>query len=302
MKRALILGIGGQDGSYLADILLEAGWEVHGMHRRSSVDNLSRIAHIRDRVTLHQGDLLDQRSMWEAIRNSECEVIFNEADQDHVGWSKTCPLYSYQVTYGGVALLLELILNWKGGREIKLFQPLSATMFDDCPAPQDETAKLRPNSPYACAKAGAWHLCKHYRREHGIDVRCAILFNHDSPRRGPGYLLQDIAAGRPIRGDLSTVVDIGYAREYMEAAVKIVELPPPQNDLYQHDYVLGTDKPWTIERLLSDKLDVQPPRNYEWNGFKHLVADSSKARINFGWNPKHDAMSVLKMIREARNG
>lgn len=294
MKRALILGIGGQDGSYLADILLEQGWVVHGMHRRSSVDNLARIAHCRDRVKLWQGDLLDLASLVKALDGAEPNVVFNEADQDHVGWSKECALYSASVTYGGVANLLEAI-RWTACRlpiGCKLFQPLSATMFGDCPAPQDELTPLAPNSPYACAKAGAWHLCRHYRREHGLDVRCAIMFNHDSPRRGGEYLLQRIAHGQKIDGDLSTVVDIGYAREYMEAAVKIMELPPPQNDFFQHDYALGTGMGYTIGRLLGD---LAMPVNMG----NCLFANCAKAKRAFGWNPKHDAMSVLGMIREA---
>lgn len=316
MKRALVLGIGGQDGSYLADILVERGVEVHGMLRHSSGDNRRRIGHLDGKVRLHSGDLTDFCSLQRVVIDADPEWVFNEADQDHVGYSKLTPLYSAQVTYGGVANLLEVLrldptlrecedkgrVSW--GR--KLFQPLSATMFGDCPAPQDESTPLNPASPYACAKAGAWHLCRHYRREHGLDVRCAIMYSHDSPRRGGDYLLQRIARGEKIGGDLSTVVDIGYAREYMEAAVRIMELPTADKFFVgaagAHDYVLGTGHGWRIENLVKGNGEVLKG----WENLPNcLLAYRSlsgcKAGKAFGWNPQHDAMSVLKMLKEARD-
>ena len=141
-RRALIFGITGQDGSYLAELLLSRGYEVHGTHRRSSVDNLVRIAGIRDRVTLHRADLADPLSMQRAIQRSDPDECYNLADQDHVGWSHDTPGYSSAITYGAVGTLLELL---KGRERIRFFQPISSTVFgDNPPAPQHEETPLAP--------------------------------------------------------------------------------------------------------------------------------------------------------------
>jgi GDPmannose 4,6-dehydratase len=253
-KRALILGIGGQDGSYLADVLLEQGYEVHGFHRRTSNGNLRRIEHIKDRVTMHQGDLLDANSLIAAVGKCQPDEIYNEADQDSVGWSSVTPSYQMAVTAGAVATLLEEVKVWKeSGFNIKFFQPCSAMIFGD-PAlmyatgrqqsPQNEETPFNPQSPYACAKVAAYHLASHYRREHGMHVCTAIFYNHDSPRRTDEYLLHkickaavNIAAGRQetlALGNLDARVDIGYAKDYMKAAWRIMQLPQPE------DFVIGT--------------------------------------------------------------
>ena len=158
MKRALILGIGGQDGSYLADLLLSKGYEVTGLIRRSSVDNLVRIKHVLDRITLIQGDLLDYGSLAHALEVTEPDELYNEADQDAVGWSRYVPSYNYDVTFKAVGNLLEIIRQ--RSPDTKVFQPASATMFQGSPSPQDESSPLTPMSPYACAKAGAYHLAR----------------------------------------------------------------------------------------------------------------------------------------------
>ena len=283
--RALILGIGGQDGSYICDLLLEKGYEVHGLHRRSSVDNLRRIAHCRDRVTLHRGDMADLNSIMIACDRSRPDEIYNLADQDHVGASFASAAYSMDITAGAVGRMLELVRSWL--YPIRFFQPLSATMFGDAPPPQNERTPFAPASPYACAKVAAYYLCQHYRREYGMHVSTAIFFNHDSPRRGGDYLLQRIARGDKLWGDLDTVVEVGYAREYMEAAHAILQLDKPD------DFVIGTGRGFRIRDLVSNdwlRLAVEKPA-------AGLVADAGKARAAFGFDPKHDAFSVLAMIR-----
>ena len=168
-KKALILGIGGQDGSYLAEILLEKGYEVSGMYRRSSTGNLKRIEHIKDKVTSYQGDLLDQASLARILIDSKPDEIYNECDQDNVGYSYSAPGYSADVTAGAVGKLLEhvrLLLP-----EVRVFQPVSATMFGNSDTDiQNELTPLNPQSPYAVCKAAAYHWARYYRQSCGMFV------------------------------------------------------------------------------------------------------------------------------------
>lgn len=340
-KRALILGIAGQDGSFLADILLEQGFEVHGFYRRTSNSiTLPRVEHLRDRITLHQGDVTDYASLDRVVRDVAPHWVLNEADQDHVGFSHATPLYSVQVTYGGVANLLEVVRRWQesprqAGTAPRIFQPCSATMFDPKQnakgdwrskdyeewMPCDELTCVKPMSPYACAKTAAYALCGFYRQQHGLHVVCGILFNHDSPRRGGDYLLQKIAreaklvaAGKldaVTVGSLDLKVDIGYAREFMAGAVKLMELPEAG------DYVLGTGKAVRIGDLVADALyaaGVESVRGFIPQGYVkvdpafrpgkmvELIADCAKARAAIGWEPKWDALRVLRLLMEKEEG
>jgi GDPmannose 4,6-dehydratase len=189
-KTALIVGIGGQDGSYLAEHLLALGYEVHGVHRRTSTGNLSRLTpEVLGQVHLHQGDLTDTNSIMKAVQSSDAEEIYNLADQDDVRWSFDLASYNFDVTGAAVGRLLHALSIEDAER--KIFQPISATIFGDT-VNGHESTPLFPRSPYACAKAFALHLCQYYREQEGLHVGTAILFNHDSPRRGPGYLLQKI--------------------------------------------------------------------------------------------------------------
>lgn len=327
MKRALILGIGGMDGSYLADILVERGVEVHGLFRHSSLGNLRRVEHLEGRITLHEGDVLDYSSLYRLIDLVEPDVIFNEADQDHVGASFETPLYSVQVTYGGCANVLEAVRQldkkWEKDAEqwisgggtyplkTRVFQPCSATMFKDEFGAKHEDSKLDPQSPYACAKAAAYHLCRFYRRHHGLHVSTGIMFNHDSPRRGPGYLLgriikeaKEVKAGKRTHLELSNLehrVDIGCALEYMEAAVRIVEQDKPD------DYVIGTGVGVEVGDLAKRVFDrvgivgaypVHPnPVGKHFKG-PELIADIGKAKRVLGWQPETDALGVVDLLLE----
>jgi GDPmannose 4,6-dehydratase len=227
--RALILGIGGQDGSYLADILLAKGYEVHGLYRRSSVNNLQRIEHCLGSVHLHQGDLTEPNSLLRIIDDVQPSLIFNEADQDDIRWSYTLPSYAFDVTTKGVINLLEAVRHVDD--RIRVFQPCSSSMYED------SIYTVCPKSPYAIAKYAAYLVCQHYRAVHGLRITCGIMFNHDSPRRGPGYLLQEIceqavvvAAGQKQHVSLqypNAILDLGYARDYMMDAVKLLEEAPP---------------------------------------------------------------------------
>jgi len=230
--RALIFGVTGQDGSYLAEHLLEKGYDVHGVVRPSSLNSMQRIAHVKNRLTLHSGDVTDAYRVARIVEEVMPHQVYNLADQDHVGKSRDNPAIASQVTYGGAANILEACYQL-GHDSIRVFQACSATMY----GLKDRTIhiedSLNPQSPYACAKAGAYLLAKHYR-ERGLNVSCGILFGHDSPRRiGRDYLLQEIArkvveARR--KGEKSITlrgpnqkVSIGHAKEFAAEFVRLVE-------------------------------------------------------------------------------
>ena len=298
--KSLILGVGGQDGSFLAEELLSRRHEVHGLYRRCSTTNLTRVSHILNKITLHKGDLSDPLSLLSAVDASQADCIYNMADQDDVRWSGHVPSYNIDVTAGAVANLLEITKR----RKIRMFQPVSSTMFKPSLRPLDELSELKPNSVYACAKACAYHLTRLYRSE-GVFASTAIMFNHDSPRRGPGYLLQRICADakRVANGELDaidvgipdTTVDIGYAKEYMVAVANIMELN------YTSDFVLGTGIGATILeiaqyaleclRVDSSKVSMAMAQASPWS-----IANSTKARTFAGFNPHTTWRQLVPMI------
>lgn len=226
-KQALITGITGQDGSYLAEHLLELGYVVHGFYRRSSVDNLCRIRHLLPNLCLHRGDLADHASLIAAIKTSKPDELYHLADQDNVDWSYETPSYSCDITSRATSWLLEAVK----GRGIKLFVPISATVFGSTPPPQYVASRLSPLSPYACAKAHAWHLCQYHRESYNTHVSCGVLYNHDSPRRGDEYLLHRLCKAA-VRGevielsDLEQVIEVGFAGDFVKSFAKLLQLSP----------------------------------------------------------------------------
>lgn len=310
-KKALIIGCGGMDGSHLVDILLEKNYDVHGVYRRSSYDNLSRISHARDRITLHRGDLYDGGSIDRIIREVNPDEIYNEADQDHVGFSRETPEVSIDVTTGSVQRLLETVLRFNP--KIKVFQPVSATMFASSDKPLNENSPFAPASPYACAKLAAYYLCQHYRREHGLFVSCGIMFNHESPRRGPDYLLQRIIRqARQVQSreidvislsNMDMEVDIGYAPDYMDAAHKIVQLSTAD------DFVVGTGYSSKIWQMCLWALELVGVKGQLGSYLKQnndptfanqsiLIADISKLRLATNWQPIHYRKGLVKELVE----
>lgn len=273
MKRALVLGIGGQDGSYLADILLDRGYEVHGFYRRSSVDNLQRVHHLlgdEPKIKLHRGDLCDASSVLRTLTDVEPDEIYNVADQDHVGWSGAVPRYNLDVTAGAVANLLETV------RQIcpqaRVYQPASSTVFEGLKGSSifslSESSPVNPLSVYACAKACAYYLARYYRQVHGLWVCTAILFNHDSPRRGGDYLLQHICrqavglsteCSREIRvGDPEAVVDVGYAGDYMRDVCDLMQLEEPD------DFIVASREHWTVEGIARKAIEIREKEDGLW--------------------------------------
>lgn len=311
-KRALILGAG-QDASFLADILLgKSEYEqVHLLHRRSSVDNLWRIAHIRDKLKLHRGDLADPSSIREAILAAQPHEIYGLADQDDANWSGDIPAYSMDITADSVCRTLEIIRRMCP--ETKYFHPCSALMFGDAPPPQNESTPFNPHSPFACAKIAAYHLCRMYRQVYGLHVCVGIMFNHDSPARSADYVLHKIckaavriAAGEQkylVLGRLGARIDIGYARDYMEAAWAMLQHPRPD------DYVIGTGVAWTIATMTRAAFELAGVQGFEEHitinaGILRpgpqptLIADSRKAREAFGFRPKTSVHDLIAMLVE----
>lgn len=299
--KCLITGITGQDGSYLADLLISQGHEVIGVVRRSSMGPLALInlAESIGRVELVNGDLADPMSIAHAIALYHPDAIYHLADQDHVGFSRDTPAYSADVTGGAVARLLEFVRVYD--KTIKVMIACSATMFGKTEEICDENSPLNPESPYACAKSLAFLLARHYRRQHGLHVSTAVMYNHDSPRRHGDYLLHNMIRALVADEDFAVHnpldrVSIGYAPEYVLAMTKMVE-----QDLGQ-DYVLSQDSAYSIEemyqhvckRLSRDDttLDIVDAVGGEMRG------DSIRARTILGWRPRYNTLQVIDLLVE----
>ena len=309
MTNALILGINGQDGSFLAEILLEKGYKVHGLVRRTAKDNLQNINHIINDIDLHYGDLNDPVSIQKAINLSKPKEIYNEADQDHAGISFDIPSYNFDVTGSAVGRILEIIKN--KNVNIKFFQPVTSNMFGSVKiCPQNEETPFYPLNPYACAKVFAYHVCRMYRKNYSMFISTATFYNHESERRTENYVTRKItkAAARIslglqnelVLGDITAKIDWGYAKEYMQAAWQIMQLSKPS------DYIIGTGVETSVKEfviktfkylnldyrkyLTTSKKFIRPARNLS------LIADISKAKKEFGFEPKTNVDDLVKIM------
>ncbi len=310
-KKALILGITGQDGSYLAELLLEKGYEVHGFIRRSATGNTRNIDHLLDSITLHRGDLADVPSLYRTIKTVAPQEIYNEADQDHAGWSYDLVDYASDITGGAPGRILEIIRQLDP--TIRYFQPLTSNMFGQAEeTPQNELTPLRPQSPYACAKVYAFMLTRYYRDVHKLFASTAIFFNHESPRRTDSYVTRKItkAAARIslglqdklYLGDLNAKIDFGFAGEYMEAAWNILQLDKPD------DFVVGTGEAHSVREFLEetfrqvglkadDYVEIDP-KLLRPGKTSTLIADYSKAKQTFGYEPKIKYKELITLMLE----
>ncbi|MGV8151747.1 MAG: GDP-mannose 4,6-dehydratase [Candidatus Nanoarchaeia archaeon] len=312
-RKALISGITGQDGSYLAEILLEKDYEVHGILRASATDNTKNIEHIINDLKLHKGDLCDPLSIYRTIAKVKPAEIYNEADQDHVAWSYDTAAYSYDVTGAAVGRFLEMIKEIDRG--IKYFQPLSSNIFgnvEDETKAQNENSPLNPQSPYACGKALAYHLVKYYRDVEGLFATSAIFFNHESERRTEKYFTHKVTKAaveisKGIRdklevGDIDLGIDWGYAKEYMEAAYNIMQLKKPQ------DFIICTGEIYSLRDFLKEsfkQVGLDYVRYVRANAefirkskTSTLRGDYSKAKKEFGFEPKVKFKEIVKMLIE----
>lgn len=336
VKRALITGITGQDGSYLAEFLLEKGYEVHGLVRRASTFNRGRIEHLISHVDaadcpvrLHYGDLGDSSSLIRVLEASKPDEVYNLAAQSHVGISFDTPEYTGDITGVGTARLLEAIRTL--GATIKFYQASSSELFGRAlTAVQDEQTFFYPRSPYACAKAYAFYLTRNYREGYGMFAVNGILFNHESPRRGENFVtrkitlsLAQILTGKQqclYLGNLEAKRDWGYAPEYVEGMWRMLQQPQPD------DYVLATGRTASVRDFLEICLrhagipfvrrgegrdetycdartgqtivavDPYYKRPVEVDS---LCGDASKAREKLGWEPKTTLEELARIMLEA---
>src|SRR5215813_5397528 len=258
MPSALITGITGQDGSYLAELLLEKGYEVHGMVRRASTEKFDRLQHIRDRITLHQGDLLDQRSLVDALRAAKPDEVYNLAAMSFVAVSWIQPTLTAEFTGVGVTRMLEALRE--AAPEARFYQASSSEMFGKVrETPQNETTPFYPRSPYGVAKAYGHHITVNYRESYDLFAVSGILFNHESPRRGLEFVTRKVAngaariklglAGELRMGNLDAKRDWGFAGDYVRAMWLML-----QQDAAD-DYVVASGESHSVQELVEHAFD-----------------------------------------------
>jgi GDPmannose 4,6-dehydratase len=319
MKRALITGITGQDGSYLAELLLSQGYEVHGLIRRASsfntrrIDHLYRDLHNSDQVLLylHHGDVTDAGRLRDLVYQIEPSEVYHLAAQSHVRVSFDLPEYTGDVTGLGTLRLLEAIRS--SGVSTRFYQASSSEMFGAAPAPQSEKTPFAPQSPYAAAKVYAHWVTCNYRQGYNLFAASGILFNHESPRRGETFVtrkitraLAAIQAGRQQHlylGNLDAHRDWGYAPDYVEAMWCMTQLDAPD------DFVIGTGEAHSVRDFLDEAfgytgLDWQEyvridPRYYRPNEVDYLLADAGKARRVLGWEPRITFRELVRIMVDA---
>lgn len=314
-KRALITGVLGQDGSYLAELLLNKGYEVFGMVRRSSVERYDRIAHIKDRIALLQGDLLDQYSLTQAVKDSDPAEVYNLAAQSFVPTSWNQPVLTGEFTALGVTRMLEAIRQVSP--KIKFYQASSSEMIGKSDVvPQNEKTPFHPRSPYGVAKVYAYWITVNYRESYGMWNCNGILFNHESPRRGMEFVTRKVSDGvakiklgmaDELRlGNLDAKRDWGFAGDYVEAMWLMLQQPKPD------DYVIGTGKAHSVRELCEIAfshvgLDWKKYVRVDKKFFRpaevdHLIADASKAKRVLGWRPRVNFRQLVGMMVDADIG
>ncbi len=311
MKKALITGITGQDASYLAEFLLNKGYKVYGTTRRSSTTNNERIRHIQDKITILQGDLLDQGSLSAALLEAEPDEVYNLAAQSFVRTSWNQPVLTGEFTALGVTRLLEAIRSVNP--KIKFYQASSSEMFGKVSeTPQKETTKFHPRSPYGVAKVYGHYITVNYRESYGIFAVSGILFNHESPRRGLEFVTRKISHGvarislgkqeKLELGALEPKRDWGFAGDYVEAMWLMMQ----QNKA--DDYVIATGENHSVKEFLDMAFKVVGINNWDKyvisNKSSHmrpaevdyLVGDATKARKALGWQPKTSFRELVEMM------
>ncbi len=313
MKKALITGITGQDGSYLAELLLQKGYEVHGLVRRSSSFNTWRIDHIRDHLHLHYGDLVDTSSLTRVFAAIGPDEIYNLAAQSHVKVSFEMPEYTGNTTGLGVLRLLDAVYE-AGLKNARIYQAGSSEMYGKvAETPQKETTPFHPRSPYGVAKVYGHWIAVNYREGYGMHVSNGILFNHESPRRGENFVTRKITLGiAAIKkgkakdlhlGNLDAKRDWGFAGDYVEAMWRMLQQDQPD------DYVVATGETWSVKDFLVEafgyagldweKYVVVDPKFFRPAEVDLLLGDPTKAKTKLGWKPAVDFKGLVKMMVDA---
>lgn len=325
MKKALITGITGQDGSYLAELLFQKGYEVHGIVRRTSVVKRERIDHmweleqadrgvqpgLNPRLILHYGDLSDSNSLMKLIYELQPDEIYNLAAQSHVGISFSIPEYTFDVTATGTVRILDAIKEAGLVKKTRFYQASSSEMYGKVQAvPQTETTPFWPRSPYACAKVASFWLTVNYREAYGIHGNNGILFNHESPRRAENFVTRKITLAvarikvglqkKLSLGNLDAKRDWGYAKEYVEAMWLMLQQERPD------DYVIATNETHSVREFLEASfgevgLDwkehvVHDPAFDRPSEVDLLIGDYSKAKRQLGWEPKIRMKELAKLM------
>ena len=308
-RKAFITGITGQDGSYLAEILLEKGYEVYGMVRRSSSFNTARIDHIFGDIELVFGDLADGSVLNQLMRTIRPDEVYNLGAQSHVRVSFDIPEYTADVDALGTLRLLDAIRE--EGVDCRFYQASSSEMFGAVSeVPQNEETKFHPRSPYGVAKVFGYWITRNYREAYGMYAVNGILFNHESPRRGPTFVTRKItrAVGAILRGEqddlklgnLDAKRDWGYARDYMDGAWRMLQADEPE------DYVLATNETHTVEEFLEEAfgyVDLKwrdyvkiDPRYFRPADVDLLIGDYSKAKEKLAWEPTVRFQELVRMM------
>lgn len=304
MKTALISGITGQDGSYLAELLLEKDYKVHGIVRRQSVESnhLERIEHIKDDITLHTGDLLDESGIFSIVKQLQPDELYNLAAQSDVGISSNTPIYTTRVNAVSVVCMLEAIRQ--NAPKCKFYQASSSEMFGnniDDDGFQRETTQMGPVSPYSCAKLFAYNIVKHYRSAYGLFTCNGILMNHESPRRGDNFVTQKIVkAAKAIKdgtqeklylGNLDACRDWSHAKDMVRGMYLIMQHHNP------NDFLLASGESHSVREFCEivfaklgldykDYVEIDP-KFFRPQELKFLRGDSSRARTELGWEPEY---------------
>jgi GDPmannose 4,6-dehydratase len=311
-RKALVTGITGQDGSYLAELLLEKGYEVHGLVRRSSSFNTWRIDHVRDHLVLHYGDLVDQNSLGRTLELVQPDEVYNLAAQSHVKVSFEMPEYTTDVTAIGVLRLLDAVRE--RGLKTRIYQAGSSEMYGLVQeTPQTERTPFHPRSPYGVAKVFGHWIAVNYREGYGMHVSNGILFNHESPRRGENFVTRKITMGlseikkgkaREIRlGNLDAKRDWGFAGDYVEAMWLMLQQERPD------DYVISTGETHSVREFLEEAFSyvgldwrehvVVDPKYFRPAEVDLLLGDSTKARQELGWTPRVSFKALVQLMVDA---
>jgi GDPmannose 4,6-dehydratase len=311
-RRALITGITGQDGSYLAEFLLEKGYRVFGMVRRASTETFERVAHLLERIDLHEGDLHDQLSLITRLKETQPDEVYNLAAQSFVPTSFEQPILTGEVTALGVTRILEAIRLVNPG--IRFYQASTSEMFGKVrESPQSETTPFHPRSPYGVAKVYGHYITGNYRESYGVFACSGILFNHESPRRGKQFVTRKITDGvarikagraRELRlGNLDAYRDWGYAKDYVEAMWLMLQQPAPD------DYVIATGETHSIRELCKlafsragldwEQYVVVDPALVRPAEVDRLVGNASKAHRVLGWRAKTSFSELVDIMVDA---
>jgi GDPmannose 4,6-dehydratase len=313
MKTCLITGINGQDGSYLAELLLEKGYNVHGITRRTSNPLHENIHGILDKITLHPADMTDAGSLHTAIAAVQPDEIYNLAGMSQVRWSFDVPAMTMDVNCNGLLRIIESVRALQ--LDCKIYQACSSEMFGKVlQVPQTETTPFYPRSPYGVSKAAAYYIAKVYRESYGMKIYCGILFNHESPRRGEEFLsrkvckaVAEIVKGtrdKLVLGNLDAKRDFGYAKEYVEWIWNIMQYPTPD------DFVIATGETYSVKEFVAAAFAVAGITN--WEDYVEydkqfirpaevdlLIGDTSKSKALLHFEPKVKFHELIQIMMDA---